>query len=114
MFSISEGKVLGESALCKITKQIEDMILARGGYGTAKAIATNNHHRPLFKRLLDDELREDSIDAKARNAIINAARGFLKDIMSTRGRRKALLQRPSSLPMSSTTARAGPRCASSA
>lgn len=84
---IPEGKVLGESALCKATKQIEEMIRARGGYGTAKAIANKLIARPLFKRLMPAGAAAKNIDGKARDAIINAARGFLKDMMSTRGRR---------------------------
>jgi hypothetical protein len=87
MDAIPKGKVLGESALCKIAKMLEDKIIAQGGYGTAKAIANKLINRPLMKRILHGHAAEEVADKRAREATINAARAFLTDILSTRGRR---------------------------
>lgn len=86
----SPGKVLGESAQCKIARRLESLILEPGGYGTAKAIAKKLINRPIFKRLLPHVATENETVKKASDAIIKAARGFLKDIMITRGRRSAV------------------------
>ena len=63
---IPEGKVLGESALCKFTKQIEDM---RGGYESDRH---KTDHSPRLQMS-----RQSSLQLEA-------------DIMSTRSRRTML------------------------
>ena len=54
---IPEGKVLGESALFKIAKQIEDMILARGGYGMRKRSHKTDQPPRLQASLTSGRLR---------------------------------------------------------
>jgi hypothetical protein len=90
MKAISNGKVLHDRTITDFTKQIEDIILERGGFGTAKALARKLVNRPVFKRLVPFAVAEEDIDKKARDSIIAAARGFLTDIMVTRGRRTAV------------------------
>ena len=46
--AIPEGKVLGESALCKIAQQIEALVLQRGDFRTAKDVAQKLIRRPIF------------------------------------------------------------------